>query len=439
VVAVASVVAAGLTGVSAVAAAPQKTDTIVVLVAGADTDAVVAQHQQRYGFTARHRYRHALEGYSAQLTTDQRRRIAREPTVRFLMDVERVPNEPTPVAPGPGTSPPQFVTTGVRRVGADVSSTASGDGTGAVPINVAVLDTGIQPDHPDLDVGGGVSCLAGPADDWADRDGHGTLVAGLIGAIDNAVGAVGVAPGARMFAVRVATASFISNEDLLCGIDWVVGTRHDGDVGNDIVIANMSLGGRVNSSDGDDDCGLSTQDGVHLAVCAMVDAGIVPVVSAGNEHTSTRDVTPATYPEVLTAAAIGDSDGTPGGAGPRASCLRQQRDDEPAIFSNFATDPADLDHIVAAPGVCVSSTFIGGQYATGSGTSFSAPIVSGVVALCIHSGSCPEDAPAEVIDRIVADARQHNEATPGYGFAGDPLRSPDVRRYYGYLVFAGHY
>ena len=101
--------------------------------------------------------------------------------------------------------PAQAVKAAVRRVGGLESPTAKIDGKDKrVNVDIAILDGGIQPDHPDLNVAGGVNCLDGKKRDWDDRDGHGTMVAGFAAALDNKIGVVGIAPGARVWAVRVA-------------------------------------------------------------------------------------------------------------------------------------------------------------------------------------------------------------------------------------------
>ena len=84
------------------------------------------------------------------------------------------------------------------------------------------------------------------------------------------------------------------------------------------------------------------------------------------------------------------------------------------------------------------STYIGGTYAVGSGTSFATPLVAGTVALCIASGPCSGLTAAQIVAKIVADAEAHNLANPSYGYEGDPLR-PGGDPYYGYLVNAGIY
>jgi hypothetical protein len=193
-----------------------------------------------------------------------------------------------------------------------------------------------------------------------------------------------------------------------------------------------------------------------LAICRLTSLGVVWVNSAGNESQDIACCLEPTYDEVLTVTAIGDYVGGPGGLAP-AICGAfddktdfDQDDDEFAFFSNFVVEPADRDHTVAAPGVCLRSTtrlancahlspkprtcYIRELY----GTSFAAPLATGTVALCIKSGSCGGLTAPQIIDKIVADAAAYNLAHPDYGFVGDPLR-PAKRNYYGYLINAGIY
>ena len=108
-------------------------------------------------------------------------------------------------------------------------------GLSLVDADVAVLDTGIDPTHPDLNVVGGVDCTG--TGSWADDHGHGTHVAGTIGALDNGIGVVGVAPGTRLWAVKVLDhTGYGTWSQMACGLDWVVGKVQAG-VGIDAVSA----------------------------------------------------------------------------------------------------------------------------------------------------------------------------------------------------------
>ena len=399
-----------------------------------DPAAVATEHGRKYGVERSFTYGNAIKGYAAAMSEGAANQLRADPHVLSVSPDEEI---------HPAASPPactdlticQRLSTGVDRIDGDLSSTRSGDGSGSVPINVAVVDTGIQTDHPDLNVIGGTDCAKG--DGFDDPEGHGTGVAGLIGARDNSIGRVGVAPGARLWAIRVFDPKGQTTHDsnLICGLDAVAASSTDQDPTNDIAVANISIGGPTNDKAG---C-QTTTDALHLATCRTSAAGVVVVVSAGNEKRDLARSAPATFDEVLTATAMDDVDGQPGGLG-GTDCLKTETDDTPATFSDFATQAQDQAHTVAAPGVCLGSTFIGSAYAGGSGTSFSAPIVSGTVALCIYSGPCKGLAPAQVIDKIVGDARVYSESRKGsgFGFQGDPLR-PIPGKYYGYLIRAGGY
>jgi subtilisin len=374
-------------------------------------------------------YGHALNGYAARLPEAAVAQIERNPHVAFV-----TPDGEMNAAAACNPTAAQCLPAGIDRIDADRSSTRSGDGRGGVNVNVAVLDTGIDVSNPDLNVVGGKDCSAGKG--LGDADGHGTHVAGTIAALDNGIGVVGVAPGARLWAVRVLNQNgFGANSRIICGIDFVTSTRTNADPSDYILVANMSLKG-PGSDDGN--CGNTKKDAVHVAICASVAAGVTYVVAAGNSGVDFQDGIPAAYDEVLTVTAVTDFDGRPGGLSSQ-SCLPDFdfRDDTIAFFSDFATLSADQAHTIAAPGLCVLSTVPGG-YDLISGTSQAAPHVTGVVAICIASGSCAGLSPAQIMRKIIGDAAAYNTANPDYGFAGDPLH-PISGKYYGYLIRAGQY
>src|ERR687896_1767538 len=305
--------------------------------------------------------------------------------------------------------------------------------------NVAVIDTGIDLAHPDLNATDGKNCVGtGPAQD---DEGHGTHVAGTIGARNDGAGVVGVAPGTRLFSVKVLGAQGGGTwSQIICGIDWVTATRTDSDPSNDIAVANMSLGGPGQPIA---PCS-STTDPMHRAICASTAAGVTYVVAAGNDgwdfdYPQVPD-TPAAYPEVLTVTAMGDSDGKAGGPGRAPGCDPYQPDDRYASFSNFAATAAGRAHTIAGPGVCVTSTLPGGGYGTMSGTSMAAPHLAGAAALCIGEGGaagpCAGLAPAQIVSKLRTGAERYTGAVSSFGFSGDPLR-PVGSAYFGYLHWAG--
>jgi subtilisin len=403
---------------------------IVVLRANVDPASAVERLVRRYGADVSFVYRHALKGYAAKLSPAAVAAIAADSSVAFVTE------DRTFAATSCSPSLVQCLPLGLDRIDAEQSSAFSR--RPPLPVNVAVLDTGIDLTHPDLNVAGGYDCVRNHGN-GQDEDGHGTHVAGTIGALNNSFGVVGVLPGTRLWAVRVLNAKgYGTLGRVICGVDFVTSTRSDADPSNDIAVANMSLSG-PGSDDGS--CGRSNRDALHVAICASVAAGVTYVVAAGNSGQDLQNGTPASYDEVLTVTAMTDFDGRSGGLGGE-TCLPGYdfTDDTVAFFSNFATLPADQAHTVAASGVCILSTYLGGGYELISGTSQSAPAVTGTLALCIAAGPCAGLTPAQVIQKIVSDATAYNTGrrNSGYGFQGDPLR-PITGKYYGYLIRAGLY
>ncbi len=394
-----------------------------------DTRGKTERLERARGFKATRRYERALEGFAATLSPAQVEALGDDPEVAFVSPDRPVQAQRlVPVAVN--DTPPL----GVRRIEASTEDTTREASTA----NVAVIDTGIDLDHPDLNAVDGVNCVgSGPAED---ENGHGTHVAGTVAARNNGAGVTGVAPGTPVYAAKVLDAlGNGSFSQIICAIDWVTATRTDADPGNDITVANMSLSGQSSPVGS---CG-STTDALHRAICASTAAGVTYVVAAGNsgwdfDYESSPEV-PAAYPEVLTVAAVADSDGRPGGLGGAPACDRSQSDDTYASFSNYAATSAGASHLVAAPGACVASTWLEGSYATSSGTSMASPHVAGVVALCLGeagaSGPCTALTPPQIRQRIQADAETRTATTSGYGFTGDPLR-PVSGRSYGYLSWA---
>ncbi|HEX2922764.1 MAG TPA: S8 family peptidase [Chloroflexota bacterium] len=252
----------------------------------------------------------------------------------------------------------QIVPWGVDRIKAPEAWRFS-QGTG---VKVAVLDSGIDLSHPDLRVAGGVNLL-NRGQSYDDDRGHGTHVAGTIAARDNGQGVVGVAPGASLYAVKAIDKNGeIWASDVVQGLEWSVNNHMD--------VVNMSFG-----SPEDDPA-------IRKAITAAHNAGVVLVASAGNEGPAANTVHyPALYPEVIAVSAI---------------------DQENAIASFSSVGPQVA---LAAPGVEIYSTYLGGSYATRSGTSMAAPHVTGVVALRLqlHPGETPDQVAAALkssVDRL---------------------------------------
>ena len=373
-----------------------------------------------HGLGLMHTYDTALKGFAANIPAARLEAVRSDPRVLLISENREVSIDA------------QTLPTGIDRIQGEVSSTQSGNGSGSVNIGVAVIDTGIDLTHPDLNVASvGVNCSSGPS--YKDGNGHGTHVAGTIAAKDDGNGVVGVAPGATVYPVRVLNnAGSGSWASVACGIDWV--TANAASVNPPIKVANMSLGG--SGSDG-----ACNSDALHLAICNSVNAGITYVVSAGNSNADMAGFVPAAFDQVLTVTALADFNGQPGGGGV-ATC-RTDVDETPADFSNFTTaTSADAAHTIAGPGVCILSTWKGGGYNTISGTSMASPHVTGTAALCIAAGACAGMTPNQVMAKLRNDGQAQGA---GYGFVGDPFnplttggRNPKTL-YYGYLVYAGGY
>ncbi len=370
-------------GQGSATALPASGRYIVVLKDSVTSPAAVAHAQAekqaaQLGFV----YSAAIKGYSATLSAGAVRALRTDPLVAAVVEDRDVH-----VAA-------QTLPTGIDRIDGNLSSTKSGDGAGSVDADIAVIDTGVDARHPDLNVVGGVACNGSG---YQDRNGHGTHVAGIAAARDNSVGVVGVAPGARLWSVRVLNAKGAGSwSNVICGVDWV--TAH----ADTIEVANISLGG---SGSDPAASGCSTGEPLHDAICRSVAAGVTYVVAAGNSSADAQGSVPAAYDEVITVSALADFDGQPGGAA--AATCRPDIDDTLADFSNFG---ADVDLI--APGACIYSTYRNGRYATLSGTSMASPHVAGAAAL--YRASHPGASPAEVRSAL------RSAGNLGWSSAGDP-------------------
>jgi len=164
---------------------------IVMLKQGVDDPRSVARtHARKYGADLLYIYDEALNGYAASIPTRHLDQVRNVPRVSFV-SADRVVHATA-----------QSLPTGVNRIQGDASSTLSGNGSGSVNTAVAIIDTGIDVDHPDLNVVGGHNCSSGRTYD--DGNGHGTHVAGTVAAKDDANGVVGMAPGCMRCACSTA-------------------------------------------------------------------------------------------------------------------------------------------------------------------------------------------------------------------------------------------
>lgn len=283
-------------------------------------------------------YETALQGFTVRLAPGQAKKMELDAEVGYI-EADRMitlsPIEMNAKPGGGGTTPPAESTPwGITRVGGGETYTGT---------SVAwIIDTGIDLDHPDLNVDVARSktfVLSKSADD---DNGHGSHVAGTVAAIDNTIGVVGVAAGAKVVAVKVLSRSGSgSTSGVVAGINYVAANAASGDV------ANMSLGGGVSTT-------------LDNAVKNAASQGIKFALAAGNESDDANNHSPARVngANIYTISAMGSGDNW-------------------AYFSNFGNPPVDF----CAPGVSIYSTYKGGGYTTFSGTSMATPHVAGLLLL----------------------------------------------------------
>lgn len=282
---------------------------------------------------------------------------------------------------------------GITRIGASLVHTNGNKGTG---INVAIIDTGINYNHPDLcdNYKGGYDFVNDDVDPL-DDNGHGTHCAGIIAAEDNDIGVIGVAPEANLYSLKIINNTGSGNiSDLIAAIEWATETCKDTDTSNDIQIISMSLASN------------SGVTALETACSQAYDSGILLVAAAGNDgnRRGTGDSVdyPGAYSSVIAVAATDSMDN-------RAS------------FSS--TGPAVE---LAAPGVNILSTYQDG-WASLSGTSMACPHVAGTAALVMEAN--PSFTNDNIRDRLAQTAT--DLGTPGrdklygYGFVNAEAATAD--------------
>lgn len=234
---------------------------------------------------------------------------------------------------------------GVDRIDADVAIENGHTGSG---IDVAVIDTGIDATHPDLEpnLGDGkafVECTGTCTTPWDDDYGHGTHVAGTVGAVEDGSGVVGVAPDTTLHAGKVLDSGGSGSfDDVAAGITWAATEGYD--------VINLSLGGPESAV-------------VKDAVGYASDEGTLIVAAAGNDGPLADSVGyPAAEPEVIAVSATTETDG----------------------MAYFSSNGPQVE--LAAPGAAVPSTYFNGEYDTLSGTSMASPHVAGAGAYAMSLG-----------------------------------------------------
>ena len=346
---------------------PGQRDGVIRFAAG-----LVKQHFRLAGATA------------ARVGPLGRRFLARHPAVAAVIPDREVETLGRLTDLVSGTSP-QVVPAGVARIG------ARGTGFNGTGIGVAIVDTGIDFRHADLAVAG--ACFTAYTS-CQDDEGHGSHVAGIVGAKDNTIDVVGVAPAVTLYAVKVLNRRGRGTDStIMAGLDWIAtnATR----VSPAIRVVNMSLG-RAGT--------LGDNPALHASVQALHAAGIVVVVAAGNDPAvEVSGQVPATYPEVVAVASTTATTGKSSCAGHPAPVAR----DTASYFTTDGAYDAGIGVTISAPGEdreditksCVLrstgilSTRLGGGTVRYSGTSMAAPHVAGVAALLMEQSgaTAPED------------------------------------------------
>jgi subtilisin family serine protease len=301
---------------------------------------------KKHGLALGYVYETAIRGFSATVSPGVLKRLAQEDIIERIEEdytitvtpvTESVVSKSGTIAAYTRTAPQQ-VPWGIGKTGFGTVTSATG--------RAWIIDTGIDPNHPDLNVDQGVciNYVTGArqkSSTWKDQNGHGTHVAGTIAARNDGYDVVGVAPGARVVAVRCLDARGSGQYSwIIAGVNYIAAKGAVGDV------CNMSLGGPLYAA---------LNDAVKGAAAKKIKFAI----AAGNESKDCTQTSPASTddPYVWTVSAHNSVDAW-------------------ASFSNYGI-PVD----VCAPGVNITSTKMGGGLTTMSGTSMATPHVAGILLL----------------------------------------------------------
>jgi subtilisin len=380
-------------------------DVIVVLDEGfapgghAANRAEAARTARGLGVSPRFSYGTALFGFAGRVPEGRLNGLRNDPRVAYVdfdapVSIPRprtaAPKWCTPESthpacnkdeePDPGTepAPADDIPWGVDRIDAGLNGNMGTD------IHVYILDTGIDSNHPDLrvNIGNGlaVELCKGKTSTchelWDDDHGHGTHVSGTVGAAQNGKDVIGVAPEVTLHAVKVLAKNGSGwRSGVIAGIDWVASQ-----VSGAPVVANMSLGGSGSKTGVCTGSGFTGSDSYHQAICNAKNAGVVFAVAAGNSGADAENQVPAAYYDaVMTASATNSSDNWPSWS---------NWGDGFAAWTTNASAPV----AIAAPGVSILSTRMGGGTTKKSGTSMASPHVAGAIALYLKSNpQSPDD------------------------------------------------
>ena len=360
----------------------------------------------KYGAAIEHIYEHGLMGANVTLPPGKEKDLLDDPDIEtvvqdftiFALDkTDKSEDAPSAEASAMGNAgmggggSSQVIPTGIKWVGAFDNMTNEGTG-----VKVVVLDTGIDFSHPDLMVNTSLSRDfsgdgTGGNDDNTSIGGHGTHCAGVIAALDNTKGVLGVGSQIDLVSVKVLNrAGSGSFGGIIAGLDYVTSNA------SLIAITNSSFGAKGGTNPSQSFIDASNL--LRAAYQRAANAGVINVVAAGNESVdvTTNNEVPAMYPEVVTVSAVSDSNGV------------QDSADTWAYFSSYG---AQVD--IIAPGVNILSTAIGGGTSSLSGTSFSSPHVAGTLGLYVARNGRPLTGDAQLLGSVISAISKSRSPLPG--------------------------
>jgi len=389
-----------------------------------------------------YRYNSSVTGFTfkapnQQITDDIVDVLSSDPRVKFI-------EQDKTVVPFSDELP-----TGLERIDAGGLYAVPKMGMLSADVDIAIIDSGIDLNNPDLNVYSNISMIipqtthpnAGDSSSIVNNDvdihklgldnssvsgntpasfgppfstklstsgddtcGHGTHVAGIAAAKANSLGVVGIASGARLWAIKALDFNNFTDQcegsisSIIAAIEYVTKLK------DKIEVVNLSLGCKCNSTALDE------------AINRAVRSNITVVVAAGNINSDASKFSPANNKDVIAVSAITDLDGKCGGLSKpkwiNAGQFSGLYGDD--TFSRFSNYGKAVD--IAAPGVMINSTDMNGSYSMSSGTSMAAPHVTGAAALykILH----PESTPSEIRSALVTEGIKSSVVCDGdrYGY-----------------------
>lgn len=318
-----------------------------------------------------------INAVSGVLPEEEIEKLKKDPAVAYI-EADSVVGLTEPLATAAPLTQEYSDSWGVSRIGGNFAAAAEITGAG---VKVAILDSGIDYNHPDLkdNYKGGYNFAYDNNDPFDDGYiSHGTHIAGIIGARNNGTGVVGVAPEVSLYAVKVLGGMVMGDlSDILAGMEWAISNKMD--------VINMSIGNTIDSAAFKDVCDRAYQ------------AGIIVVAASGNAQSNLIEF-PAAYDSVIAVSST-------------------NQDDSFSLFSNYAPQ-----NELSAPGAAITSTMRGGGYGVLKGTSQSAAHVTGAAAILLAKGVADAN----------NDGRRADDVRALLGASAKDLGTPGRDQYFGF-------